>query len=196
MNEQLSNVLLTTPFMSRLMEVIDQKAEEEEARKEEEERAQKERTKEKRKRGVDSDDETEDADDPKGKGKGKKGKGKEVERAALSDDDDDAFEEPKPKKRKQATTGGSNGHASVMPSSGFSLLSRTDLDLSKHYAHQETEIEEVKVELIDEFLAAETTQGDEQPWRVLNDFTIYDISDDNRYRGARSNHTSMLSSFG
>lgn len=180
MNEQLSNVLLTTPFMARLMEVIDQKAEEEETRKEEEERAEKERTKEKRKRGVDSDDETEDADDPKGKGKAKKGKGEEVERAALSDDDDDAFEEPKHKKRKQAATGGSNGHASVMPSSGFSLLSRTDLDLSKHYAHQETEIEEVKVELIDEFLAAETTQGDEQPWRVLNDFIIYDIADDNR----------------
>jgi hypothetical protein len=171
MNEQLSNVLLTTPFMEKLMDVMDKKAEEEEDRKEAEDRAEKERAKEKRKRGVDSDEELEDADDPKGKGKAK-AKGKEK---TASYDDEDDFEEPKHKKRK------ADGNAKpALPTSGFSLLSRPDLDLSKHYAHQETEIEEVKVELIDEYLAAETTLSEEQPWRTLSDFTIYDISDDNR----------------
>jgi hypothetical protein len=176
-NEQLSNELITTPFVEKLKEIMDKKEEEEEKRKEEEERMERESAK--RKRSTDSDG---DEDDPKGKGKAKaNGKGKEKTPLRDDEEDDDDFEKPKHKKRKGEDNGRANGHASALPSSGFSLLSRPDLDPSKHYSHQETEIEEIKVELIDEFMAAETSQGDEFPWRVLNDFTIYDISEDNRY---------------
>lgn len=162
MNEGLSNVLLTTPFMGKLIEIMENKAEDEEKRRKEEDEQRKSA---KRKR---SDSDEEDDDDPKGKGKEKA--------------DDDDFIESKQKKRKHHDeNGSSDGHRSALPSSGFSLLSRDDLDMSKHYAHEETEIEESKVELIDEFLAPEVGQIEDYPWRILTDFTIYDISDDNRY---------------
>lgn len=145
MNEQLSNVLIATPFMNKLHELMEKKAEVEEMEKKQEA---------KRKRNT-----TEG--DPKGKGK---------EKASLIGDEEE-FEEPKNKKKK-------SGHSSAFPSSGFALLSRKDLDMSKHYDHRETEIEESKVELIDEFLGSDAGQA--YPWRVLNDFIIYDISHDNR----------------
>jgi len=156
-NEHLSNVLLTTPFMQKLMEILQKKEEQE-------------REEAKRKRESEEDWE-DDENDPKGKKKGK-------EKAPMGDED---FEdEPKYKKQKTNANGGRSNDNGVIPSSGFSILSRPNLDMSKHYVHQETELEETKVELVDEFLASETTQGEEFPWRVLSDFTIYDISDDNR----------------
>lgn len=140
---------------------MDNKAEEEEKQMEEEKRDAK------RKRFEESDDEEES--DPKGKGKSK---GKE--KKAIDSDDD--FEEPKQKKIREDK----NGSSSALPTSGFSMLTRSDLDMSKHYAHEETEIEESKVELMDEFMAPEVGHAEEYPWRVLTDFTIYDISDQNR----------------